>query len=402
MRLFKNIKISICFFILLQLLSCSNKTNWQENYTQQSKDPFGLYILYNELESLFNDNDVHYLNENINDYLYYNYNDTDKDFGSYICIKESAYKLNDEGIDKLLSFVFEGNNAFLSLNHFGYDLENKLGFNSTHYSNNDKVLPPEGKFHLKNNNFKQQPYLFERNIRTNYFKEINSNTTIVLGTNEINGEEKPNFIKIYHGKGAIYLHNNPIVFTNYYLLKDKENYVENVFSYLPDSKIIWDPQIKTSKLTPKRKNREKTVFSFFLQHKTLTWFLFVSLFGLLTFLLFNARRKQRVIPIIKPLENTTVAFTQTIASLYLQEQNHKNIVDKKINFFLEKVRANYLIDTNNLNNRFIENLAAKSGNDLQKTKYLINSIISLNKKDECTEEQLIVLHKMIDNFFKKT
>ena len=49
----------------------------------------------------------------------------------------------------------------------------------------------------------------------------------------------------------------------------------------------------------------------------------------------------------------------------------------------------------------MEKLASKSGNDLQKTKYLIHSIIDIDKKTECTEEQLMVLLKMIDNFFKK-
>ena len=118
-------------------------------------------------------------------------------------------------------------------------------------------------------------------------------------------------------------------------------------------------------------------------------------------MLFNARRKQRAVPILEPLKNTTVAFTQTISNLYLSEGDHKNLVAKKTVFFLEKVRARYLISTANLNANFIEKLAAKSGNEIQKTKYLINTILTLNKKAACSEEELIVLHKMIENFLKK-
>ena len=129
--------------------------------------------------------------------------------------------------------------------------------------------------------------------------------------------------------------------------------------------------------------------------------MFVSLAGVLLFMLFNARRKQRAIPIITPLENTTVAFTQTISSLYLKEEDHKNLVDKKIAFFLEQVRSKYLLNTNNLNKDFIQHLAAKSDNKIQNTKYLINTIITLHKRSECSEEELVVLHKMIDDFFKK-
>jgi len=402
LRLINNIKITIIFFVLLQLIGC-NKTNWQENYKKISKDPFGLYIFHNELESLMENKKKEDLGENINDFLYDNYIESNPRFGTYLCIKNTARKLNEQGVERLLSFVYDGNNAFLSLNSFNYLLESRLGF--TYENHQDYLTSVEdlkGNLYLKNTSFKGQPYFFDRNLKGNYFSDFNSNTTIVLGTHEINNKKQPNFIKIYHGKGAIYLHSNPIVFTNYYMLKNKENYVESILSYIPSSEILWDPQIKSSKIAPKEKNRDKSVFSFFLEHKTLTWFLYVSLFGLLSFLIFNARRKQRAIPIIKPLDNTTVAFTQTIASLYLKEENHKNLVDKKINFFLEKIRTNYLIDTNNLNASFIEKLASKSGNELQKTKYLIHSIIDLNKKSECTEEHLVVLHRMIDNFFKKT
>ena len=87
--------------------------------------------------------------------------------------------------------------------------------------------------------------------------------------------------------------------------------------------------------------------------------------------------------------------------MYLKEQDHKNLVDKKIAYFLEKVRSKYLLSTSNLNSDFIEKLASKSGNELQKTKYLINTIITLNKRAECSEEELVVLHKMIENFLNK-
>ena len=139
------------------------------------------------------------------------------------------------------------------------------------------------------------------------------------GNRRGDGEKLPNFLKIYHGKGAIYVHSNPIAFTNYYLLKNKESYTEKVFSYLPNKTVYWDPHIKKSVYSNKKDEDNTSVFNYFLQHETLTWFLIVSSTGILLFMLFNARRKQRAIPIIKPLENTTVAFTQTISSLYLKE-----------------------------------------------------------------------------------
>ena len=62
-----------------------------------------------------------------------------------------------------------------------------------------------------------------------------------MGTNKIGEEELPNFLKIQYGKGAVFVHTNPVVFTNYFLLKDTYSYTEQVFSYLPSSTILLDP-----------------------------------------------------------------------------------------------------------------------------------------------------------------
>ena len=393
----------LLFLLLLQLTGC-NKTNWNETFRERDKNPFGTYIIHKEVKSLLNADNVIYLKENIYDYLYGNYHTTKENFGNYICIKNNAYKLTEAGVEDLLSFVSDGNHAFISLNYFNDLLKEKLAFTTNNLDKDivtiEGLKKRNGELFLENKSLKEESYQFDRNLKKHYFLEFNEHKTIVLGTIKVDGEKVPNFIKIYHGKGSVYLHTNPIVFTNYYLLKDTKTYSENVLSYLNKNTLLWDPQIKYSKFSNERNNEKTSVFKFFLQHETLTWFLAISSIGVFLFMLFNARRKQRAIPILKPLENTTIAFTQTISSLYLKENDHKNLVDKKIAFFLEKVRTKYLLNTNNLNKDFIEKLASKSGNKLHNTKYLINSIIALNKKTECSEEELLVLHKMIEKFFK--
>ena len=396
-------KVLLFLGIILQLVSCK-KTNWSENFRDKEKSPFGTYIIHNELEYLFKDQKIVSLKENFYDYLYDGkHGDTHK-LATYICIKQNANKLTDDGIDSLLSFVYKGNTAFLALNSFSDNLLKELEVVT---NNLDKeflgsidLVNLKGEFYLENKDYANEVYTYDRNIRRNYVVSYNDKTTIVLGTTKIDGEKVPNFIKVYHGKGAVYMHTNPVVFTNYFLLKGKEKYVENVFSYLPSNTVYWDPQIKKSRFSDANDDKS-SIFKFFLQNKTLTWFLYVSFGGLLLFMLFNARRKQRAIPIIHPLENTTVAFTQTIASLYLKEQDHKNLADKKIAYFLEKVRTKYLLNTTNLNKDFITNLAAKSDNNIANTNYLINTIITLHKRPECSKEELLTLHKMIENFFNK-
>ena len=50
----KSLKIFILLFISIQLTNCK-KTNWNENYREKEKSPFGTYIIYNEIENIFND-----------------------------------------------------------------------------------------------------------------------------------------------------------------------------------------------------------------------------------------------------------------------------------------------------------------------------------------------------------
>jgi len=397
------IKYIVCSFLFLQIIGCK-KTNWTENYREKEKSPFGTFIIKNEANILFEGEDFVFLNTHIYDYLFENYETTSTDFGNYILIKRNAIKLNEESIRDVLSFVADGNNAFLSLNYFSDELQKSLEFTSNNLDKNVLSIATlkerKGTFKIKDATKNEVSFYFDRNIKRHYFITYNDTTTTVLGTHKIGEEELPNFLKIQYGKGAVFVHTNPVVFTNYFLLKDTYSYTEQVFSYLPSSTILWDPHTANSKYLRNIEEDKGYVFSFFLRHQSLTWFLFTTLIGLFLFLFFNAKRKQRAIPVIPKPENTTVAFTQTISSLYLKEQNHKNLVDKKITYFLEKVRTKYLLQTHNLNQEFIEKLALKSDNDFSKTKYLVNTIINLNKKHECSEEELLVLHKMIDNFFK--
>tara|TARA_R110002073_G_scaffold128999_6_gene275265 strand:+ start:29694 stop:30905 length:1212 start_codon:yes stop_codon:yes gene_type:complete len=402
MNLNRYLFLILSFAISLTLTQCK-KTDWSENYKEDKKTPFGTYIIFNESEELFELFESELMDENIYDFLIDRYLSDGK--FNYICIKDAAYKINQDGIDELLSRVYDGNNAFISLNYYSRTLEEALeikveDLDSMSYAP-IHLKGLSGQLSLKNKEFNTIEYHFDRNLRRNFFSFFNPKNTIVLGTQKVNGKEQPNFLKIYHGEGAIYVHTQPTAFSNYNMLKDNHEYAEKVLSYLPSKKTYWDPQIRWSKISSNQSEDSGSILAFFWNNPSLKWALYIGFFGLILFMIFNARRKQRPIPVILPSKNSTVEFTQTISNLYLKNDNHKSLIDKKIRYFLEKTRTRYLIDTNNLNKEFIKKLSLKSGNNFNNTKYLINSILALNKKTECTEEDMMVLSKMIDNFLKQ-
>lgn len=393
-------------FILIGILTSCTKTDWRENFREHSKSPFGTYIIANETKNLFPENEFVKLDQHVYDYFDEIYYDNESDIANYVCIKSYPYYLSGQSIDKLLRFVAAGNDMFLSSNYFDEHLKDSLNFQTINLDSSaykiEELLALEDDLYLHTVTDSIFQYPFDKNIRRNYFSEIDSTKTTVLGFQKIDSETKPNFIKIQHGEGNVYLHTQPIAFTNYYMINGKQSYAENIFSYLPNRTIIWDPQTKNSTNRNTQRQSNTSALRFFMQHDSLNWALYVAFISLLLFLLFNARRKQRAIQELKKLKNSTKDFTHTIANLYLKEENHKNLATKKITYFLEKVRTKYHIETRNLNDSFIERLAAKSGNTLHTTRYLTNTIIGINKKLVCTQDELIRLNTLIENFWNKT
>jgi len=120
--------------------------------------------------------------------------------------------------------------------------------------------------------------------------------------------------------------------------------------------------------------------------------------GLLLFVVFRARREQRIIPVIEPLKNSSIEFAQTVGALYHQNKDFTNIINKKLTYFFEYLRSHHYIDTNQPVEKLITELATKSGKSLEETKVLLTYIQLLKNKAIHTEVESIELSKKITAF----
>ena len=246
-----------------------------------------------------------------------------------------------------------------------------------------------------------------------YFPFLNSinsyeeDFTRVLGVNEIN---QPNYAVFFLGGGRIYLHVAPRIFSNYFLLSgDNYQYFENVISYLRlnPGKIYWDEYYKNSSPSQKRNNygnnndgKDFSSLQVIRQNPPLLWAFCLTVTGMLLFVLFKVKRKQRVINEIKPNSNVTVAFTETIGRLYLQHKNNRRIADKIITYFYENIRNKYFINTTTIDDNFINSLAGKSGVAVDEVNLLFALVENMQSQENVTDEQLLSLNSKIDNFNK--
>ena len=137
---------------------------------------------------------------------------------------------------------------------------------------------------------------------------------------------------------------------------------------------------------------------FVLNQASLKWAYYLTMVGLLVFVIFKAKREQRIIPIIEPLENSSVEFARTVGGLYYQHKDYTDLISKKLNYFLEYVRSHYYLDTTTINDKTAKDLSAKSGKSITETKALLDYIIYLKNKTRHSEQDVIQLNRKITAF----
>ena len=377
--------------------------DWEESYNEKSNKPYGVSVLYKELPKLFKDQKFKTVYHTPSNYLYANSEDSYGDHiaeGVYMIIGNSDY-LEDDDIDELLLFVERGNTLFLSDYYPPNKLLDTLNLEVDYVEYEKKTNKDSiSKLSFKARKLQDKNSEIDKNIEDYYFSKFEGENYKSLGYAK-NDTSLINFIEIPYESGTIYLHLQPRIFTNYNVLKgDRFKYVEGVLSYLPNKTLYFDSYTKYYD-TYYGDVEEKSDLSWFMQQVSFKWAWYLALILTLLFIIFNAKRKQRIIEIIKPLENTTVAFVKTISNLYFETQDHRNLIEKKITYFLEKIRRDYNIDTSVLNDEFIDRLSSKSGKKKETIKKLINYINWLRTKNEFFEDNLLKLNKHIEEFYSK-
>ena len=143
-----------------------------------------------------------------------------------------------------------------------------------------------------------------------------------------------------------------------------------------------------------------STLGFILRNNSLRWAYYTGILFMILFVVFSIKRRQRIIPVVTPFRNTTLEFTETVGRLYFNRGDHKNIVEKKIKFFMEYIRSRYYMDTQNLDADFVEKLTIKSGIEKERIQYMTQLMISLLNKQVIADTELIQLNDLIE-YFKK-
>lgn len=374
--------IFIVMMLILALLEVNKKetTDWRKNFDPNEKSPFGLFVFSNEAKDLFK-NKLKEIEQT--PYEYYN----QKKGAHNIIVIE--HDIDRESWKKILEQVSAGSDAMLMVSNIPKEISDSIGFYDS-----DISFEEENVLKLTDKKYQNDFIQLDKFPSGRGFSYIKPQAEILGKTVEKKNTDQANFIKVQFGKGTIYAHSEPLFLTNYYLLKPGNvKYAQDVFSYLPDRETLWFVESK-SKVS-------RFFMRFVLSNPALKYAWWIFLGGLILFIFFNAKRKQRIVPVIEPLRNTSVDFVKSIGNLYLQEGDFHDMMAKKAQYFLNKVRMDLLIDTQNIDEEFAKKLQMKTGKSIEK----INEAISLIKRAQdpyasVMKEDLEKINKLLDEILK--
>jgi hypothetical protein len=374
--------------IILYLVAQYNKptpTNWAPTYAVKDKIPYGTYILYHRIKDILPEATIKSSKSAIYNTL------KDKNFNktAYLIVAQQA-EISKTDFDQLVNYMQAGNDVFIA----SYDL-GKIGKNLKLQALS--TISAEGStLNFTNPNLKTEAnYGFERGIGSQYYNKLDTGKATVLG---VNGEGKPNFVRYSYGKGNLYLIAEPGFYTNFNLLdKYGAEYAAKTLSYLQGTQqLIFDEYFSAQKTTT------TDMLRVFFKHPELKYAYYLAIFSLIIFVLYDMKRRQRIIPIADPLTNSSLAFVHVVGSVYYHERNNLDIALKKINYFLEYLRTRYYLKTNEIDGNFAQLLVEKTGTNEALAKTLTNHILQTPTMGNLSDTQLIYLNQSIEQFYKNT
>ena len=396
--------------------SNNKQHNWKMDFEEESKEPYGTLVIKEIIEKAVVTDSFLVLDKKIGENLPENFEGT----SSYIFIGE-ALLLDSSDVERLLDFVSNGNTAFISSMTIPDLLMDEVYYPScdtlywedyivyydtaviTNFVHPDLQVTQNFSF----------PYVRNNRIFNTYWQQLPPHIFCKVEKYPTIISQSPDSIVdmalFPYGNGAFYLQTSPIAFTNFYQTKKHgQVYTEKVFSHLQKETIYWDEFSNVPAAIGRNKNWANNdplapkdgPLDYILSQPPLAWAWYLLLALGLLYLLFRAKRRQRMIPVLEQNRNTSLEFISTIGRLHFTGKNHRRIALQQMDLLEGFIRTKYKLSAQEKTTDFIKKLSISSEIEeavLQKMFLLQTNIKSSNFT---TDKTLIQLHQLTDYFYK--
>lgn len=382
---------------------------WSESFDSDSEQPYGTAVIRKLLERASGRYDFILLEDALHEAL-----PADAAPGaSYVHIGKGTY-YDSLDLDALLAFVGAGRTAFLSSRHLPYALldtlliadlcDNLMQDEYPHRSAlqaNLQLVQRDSQvytYHVRGRS-DTLPYYWNFLYHTGHCDPPAGLTSLgTLDTTLVN------FARIPFGEGTFLFHTTPMAFTNFALLEEPHfEYAHHVLSYLPEGAIYWDRRREQRPPLPPRSQSysARSPLQYVLSQPPLAWAWYLMLALGLLYVLFQAKRRQRIVPVLEKNTNTSLEFVSTIGRLYFMQQNHGQLCRQKTRLFQSFISRRYGLPARSLREPSQRHRLAQMSEipqqDIERIATLAQNIEGASIVSERTLEEY---HHLLDHFYK--
>jgi hypothetical protein len=434
--MYRKALLHIILGLMLLVTACEKRlppTDWSLTLDTKSKQPFGTYLVAKSVQQLFPSCGI-----TTNDHRTSS-DPLDLDYSSSAgkelrIILARSLNFNYSEIRELSDFVGHGNFVMIAASSLNSDLENALrcsaaneklegdALNEYNTGNENSlqtfIIKDKASSAKKVYSYRGIPMSNTINIDDDYssfFLKFDTPEPLIY-----NKKGNPLVARIWHGNGNIIVLNSPLYFTNHFLLQDTNKaLMAHLLSLVPSDRkhIVFDTYLDKKELgdyvgssssggdggrggSNSSGDNNEGGFSKLMKYPSWNRAVLLTVLALLLYALLLGRRKQRPIPLIPPIENSSLEFIETIGQLYFMKQSNKNIADKICTHFMEHLRTRYNITAANFTAENIDAICNKLSVSKSDALTLLKRIKSVQTKDLIHDQELISLYKTTQTFKK--
>lgn len=414
---------------------------WRPTYNTHDKQPFGAYAFDQLVKESWPEEYIHDYSS-IKDLL-----DNDNYKNHNLLIISNYFTPTDQELEVLFKHIRNGGNALIAANSFRYDLQKifNLKINYSPYEASENLMLSKGFqiFQFVSSEVSDYKYKIPIAIARHsidyesYIKKDESDllldeeieafggiedfeeydpeeddseeydleeddpeedvfaidSTFILS---IDDQERVKSLRYAIGKGNLIVACNSSIFTNYGILSDSINgYIWNHLAYLQDKPLIRTEYYESGS----QGGESQSEFRYILSQRSLKWAFYTTLFSILIFMIFTAKRKQKIIPIIKKPANNLVGFVKSIAALYIQKNNNADLILKKKIYWGDKLKRKYGINimVENPDREFYVRVAEKTGQSVSDIRRLFLDLNAIDEDTHVSDEEMMDLIIKMNN-----
>lgn len=364
--------------------------SWNPSFSHIDKQPFGCYVFDSVLSASLSDG------YEVTKKTLYQLRGEHRRMGVLV-VAEYLYNMNETDVDNLLAMAAEGSKILLVSGGMPSCLSDTLHFDTDGYYH-ELILREYAMRGLTLDTVtwiadavydRKEYYLYPQLSSFEILLDTDSVKGRILAMNTSHQHEEENDSASYStavaipvGKGEVILAMTPLAFTNYGILEG--NIHDYVFRLLTQMKGL--PMVRTEAYTPATAQAEQSPLRYFLSQPPLRWAVILSFLTILVFMVFTAKRRQRVIPVVEEPKNRSLEFVKLIGTLYYQKGDYRDLVMKQYAYLTETIRRVLQVDLNDRGNdlRSFAVISAQTGVEEKEIAALVDTLRRLSDDEERT------------------